>query len=220
MIYARLRCVRIATWNLEGKWTLRHHHLIESLGADVLLLTEVPDRVGVEGMRVHFTRGEMQRGRRWAAIAARTPILPLPDPHGASALADVDCLRVASSVLPWRRCGGSLPWLGPDQASRTAAAVADIEAAKPAIRGGDWNHELAGRIHSGSAAGRARILTALDNLGLDVATARAPHRLPGATSIDHIAVPAFWSVNSVDRVSAVVGAVELSDHGAYVVDIE
>lgn len=212
--------MRIATWNLEGRWTPSHHHFVESLVADVLLLTEVPDRVAIEGMRVHLTEGEMQRGRRWAAIAARTPIFPLPDPHPATALADVDGMRVASSVLPWRSCGGELPWVGADQASRTTAAVTDIEAANPVIWGGDWNHELAGRIYAGSVDGRARILQALDILGLDVATAHAPHRLPGATSIDHVAVPAFWSVDSLERVSAVVGGMELSDHDAYVVDIE
>ncbi|WP_425474866.1 endonuclease/exonuclease/phosphatase family protein [Nocardioides cheoyonin] len=146
--------MRIATWNLEGKWTLRHRHLIESLDADLLLLTEVPDRVAIAGLRVHLTQGEMQPGRRWAAVAARTPISPLPDPHGATARADVDGLRVASSVLPWRNCGGSLPWTGPDQGSRTIAAVTDIEAANPVIWGGDWNHELAGRIYAGSIAGR------------------------------------------------------------------
>ncbi|MGN6782946.1 MAG: endonuclease/exonuclease/phosphatase family protein [Marmoricola sp.] len=212
--------MRIATWNLEGKWTLRHRHLAESLDADLLLLTEVPDRVAIAGMRVHLTQGEMQPGRRWAAVAARTPISPLPDPHGATALADVDGLRVASSVLPWRNCGNSFPWTGPDQGSRTIAAVTDIEAANPVIWGGDWNHELAGRIYAGSVAGRARILAALDLLGLDVATARAPHRLPGATSIDHVAVPSFWSVTSAERVSSIMEGIALSDHDAYVVNME
>jgi hypothetical protein len=129
-------------------------------------------------------------------------------------------MRVASSVLPWRSCGGELPWVGADQASRTTAAVTAIEAANPVIWGGDWNHELAGRIYAGSVDGRARILQALDILGLDVATARAPHRLPEATSIAHVGVPVFWSVDSLERVSAVVGGIELSDHDAYVVDIE
>jgi hypothetical protein len=212
--------VRIATWNLEGKWTLCHHRFLESLGADILLLTEVLDRVSISGMDIHRTEGEMQPGRRWAAVAGRTPISPLPDPHGATALAQIDGMRVASSVLPWRNCGGALPWQGPDQGTRTTAAVAHVAAASPVIWGGDWNHELTGRLYAGSASGRAHILNALDALGLDAPTAPAPHRLPGATTIDHVAIPAFWTPTSVERVSAIVEGVELSDHDAYVVDIE
>ena len=48
----------------------------------------------------------------------------------------------------------------------------------------------------------------------------SPHRLVGARSINHVAVPAFWAVASVERVSAIVDGVELSDHDAYVVEIE
>ena len=39
--------MRIATWNLEGKWTPRHHQLIASFRADLLLLTEVVDTVEI-----------------------------------------------------------------------------------------------------------------------------------------------------------------------------
>lgn len=104
--------------------------------------------------------------------------------------------------------------------ARTVAAVEAVEAARPVIWGGDWNHELAGRLYSGSAFGRTRILAALDTLGLEAPTNRSPHRLPGATSIDHIAVPAFWTVATVERVSAIVDGMELSDHDAYVLEIE
>ena len=55
--------VRIATWNLEGKWTPRHHWLIRSLRADLLLLTEVLAKVEIPGLNIHFTEGEMQPGR-------------------------------------------------------------------------------------------------------------------------------------------------------------
>lgn len=102
--------MRIATWNLEGKWTQRHQL----------------------------------------------------DPHGATALAEVGGLRVASSVLPWKGCGGGEPWCGLDMGTRTTAAVDDVEATAPSIWGGDWNHELTGRLYTGSVVGRARILAALD----------------------------------------------------------
>jgi hypothetical protein len=98
--------VRIATWNLEGKWTPRHHWLLRSLCADILLLTEVLETVELPGLTIHRTEGEMQPGRRWAAVADDAILRPLPDPHGATALAEVDGLRVASSILPWRNSGG------------------------------------------------------------------------------------------------------------------
>jgi hypothetical protein len=212
--------VRIATWNLEGKWTPRHHWLIRSLQADVLLLTEVLAEVELTGLNIHFTQDEMRPGRRWAAVAASAPLRPLPDPHGATALAEIDGLRIASSILPWRNSGGASPWTGQDQGARTAAAVAAIKAAAPIVWGGDWNHELTGRLYAGSRGGRMSILGALDRLGLSAPTEASPHRQVGARSINHVAVPAFWAVTSVERVSAIVTGVELSDHDAYVVEIE
>lgn len=212
--------VRIATWNLEGKWTPRHLGVIRSLRADLLLLTEVPIEVAIPGLNLHFTAGEMQPGRRWAAVASGAPLRALPDPHGATALAEVTGLRVASSVLPWRNAGAASPWEGSDQGTRTAAAVASIRAASPVVWGGDWNHELRGRLFAGSATGKASILEALDELGVDAPTGALPHRLVGSRSIDHVAIPAFWSVTSVERVSGVVESIELSDHDAYVVEVE
>jgi hypothetical protein len=141
--------VRIATWNLEGKWPLRHHRLAESLDADMLLLTEVLARVEISGMPIHRTQGEMQSARCWVAVAAQSPVVPLPDPHGATALAQIDGMRVVSSVLPWRNSGSSHPWARPDQGPRTEEAIAAVEAANPVIWDGDWNHELTGRLYAG-----------------------------------------------------------------------
>lgn len=191
-----------------------------SFRADLLLLTEVVDTVEIPGFNIHATQAEMQPGRRWAAVAASTCLRPLPDPHGATALAEIDGLRVASSILPWRNSGGDPPWAGEGQSSRTATAVADIESAAPIIWGSDWNHELTGRLYAGCRDGRRSILGALDRLGLSAPTAASPHRLVGAHSINHVAVPAFWSVVAVERVSAMVDGVELSDHDAYVVEVE
>lgn len=220
MVLRETADVRIATWNLEGKWTPRHHWLIRSLRADLLLLTEVLDKVEIPGLNIHFTEGGMQPGRRWAAVASDARLRPLPDPHGATALAEIDGLRVASSILPWRNSGGAPPWVGQDQGSRTAAAVTSIRTAAPVVWGGDWNHELTGRLYAGSKDGRTSILGALDHLALSAPTNSSPHRLPGARSIDHVAVPDFWTVAAVERVSAIVDGVELSDHDAYVVEIE
>ncbi|UUW87773.1 endonuclease/exonuclease/phosphatase family protein [Pimelobacter simplex] len=212
--------MRIATWNLEGKWTSRHHGLVKSLRADLLLLTEVVETVEIRGFDIHFGGAEMQPGRRWAAVAAGTRLRPLPAPHAATALAEFDGLRVASSILPWRNAGGAPTWTGRDQASRTAAAVAAIETVAPIVWGGDWNHELTGRLNAGSRGGRVSILRALERLGLHAPTDASPHRKVGAYSINHVAVPAFWAATSVERVSAFADGMELSDHDAYVVEIE
>jgi hypothetical protein len=115
---------------------------------------------------------------------------------------------------------GTLPWVGNDQGSRTAGAVSGIQTAGPVVWGGDWNHELTGRLHTGSVEGRARILRALDELGLAAPTGIAPHHIAPSLSIDHVAVPAFWTVKAVDRVNAIVDGVALSDHDAYVIDLE
>lgn len=201
-------------------WTPWHLWLIRSLRADVVLLTEVADTLDIPGLHVHMTEAEMQPGRRWAAVATSGRLRSLPDPHGATALAEVDGVPIASSILPWRRSGGASPWTGENQGARTAAAVAAIEAAAPIVWGGDWNHELSGRLYAGSRGGQMSILGALDRLGLSAPTDASPHRLVGARTINHVAVPAFWSVVAVERVSAIADGVELSDHDAYVVQVE
>lgn len=56
--------VRIGTWNLQGRWDDRHLELLTSLRCDVLLLTDVSDRVAIPGMRGHVAAAEMARRRR------------------------------------------------------------------------------------------------------------------------------------------------------------
>ena len=79
--------MRIGTWNLAGRWDPRHLALIETMDCDVLLLTEVSERVELPGYDLHLGRLLMSPKRRWAAVASRLPMVPLPDPHGASAMA-------------------------------------------------------------------------------------------------------------------------------------
>lgn len=141
-----------------------------------------------------------------------------PDPHGASAMAEVAGLRVCASILPWRSCGSRDPWRGETTAERTVAAVEALEAAAPEIWGGDWNHALSGREWTGSMAGRRSLLAVLERLGLQVPTASSPHQIEGLLSIDHVAVPASWSVAGTHRYRAFVGTTQISDHDAYVVE--
>lgn len=156
---------------------------------DVLLLTEVSERVELPGYDLHLGSLPMMPRRRWAAVGSRLPMTPLPDPHGASAMVDVDGLRVCSSILPWRSCGSREPWVGATTAEKTIAAAAAIELAAPAVWGGDWNHALSGREWAGSVAGRRSLLESVERLGLHVPTALSPHQIEGLLSIDHIAVP-------------------------------
>jgi endonuclease/exonuclease/phosphatase family metal-dependent hydrolase len=84
------------------------------------------------------------------------------------------------------------------------------------VWGGDWNHALSGDEWTGTKGGRAHVLAAVEQLGLQVPTAELPHRLDGLLSIDHIAVPKSWSVRGVARLDAQ----GLSDHDCYVVDVD
>lgn len=209
--------VRIGTWNLAGRWGAHHLELVLSLDCDILLLTEVSTRVSLPGYCLHPTAGLMARGRYWAAVGAWTDLRPLPDPHGASAMAEVGGVRVCASILPWRTCGACEPWVGTSSEEKTAEAVAAVEAAGPMVWGGDWNHGLVGTEGAGSIGGRQRIISAVDRLGLVVPTEYLPHRLPRRYAIDHVAVPNTWEIVAAERVSGVVGGVALSDHDAYVV---
>lgn len=85
--------------------------------------------------------------------------------------------------------------------------------------GGDWNHALSGREWAGSQKGRRHILDAVERLALQVPTADAPHQIEGLLSIDHIAIPASWTVLGVEHHPAFVDGVRISDHDAYVVDV-
>jgi endonuclease/exonuclease/phosphatase family metal-dependent hydrolase len=211
--------VRIGSWNLQGRWDQRHHDQIIAMCCDILLLTEVSERVQLPGVRLHATSALMAPRRRWAAVASRQPLHPLPDPHGASAMAEIDGLRVCSSILPWRSCGTQPPWTGSTTAAKTESAVASIEAVAPTVWGGDWNHAMSGREWSGSQPGRRSILEAVDRLGLQLPTEGAPHQIPGLLSIDHIAVPTSWTVLKFEHHPAFSNGARISDHDAYVVEV-
>lgn len=186
---------------------------------DLLLLTEVSERVEIPEFTLHKTQASMAARRRWAAVASRQPLTPLPDPHGATAMVEVHGLRVCSSILPWRACGTRNPWVGATTAAKTATAVAAIEAAGPTVWGGDWNHALSGQEWTGSQEGRGYILDGVGRLALQVPTAAAPHRIDGLLSIDHIAIPAEWTVHTVEHHPGSYDDVNLSDHDAYVIEI-
>lgn len=205
---------RVGTWNLDAKATPAHVDFLHQLDCDVLLLTEVPPALQLHGYVRHLTRGVMTRGQHWAGIFSRMAMTPLPDPHGATAMASIRDLRFCASVLPWRTCGSNAPWVGTNTTEKTKHAVSAIVASRPAVWGGDWNHAFEGEERSGSKDGRAVIQRGAEELGLLVTTRKSGHHLGDLSSIDHIAVPSGWAVSKARRVRAG----RLSDHDAYVVD--
>jgi len=210
--------MRIGTWNLEGRWSEARAEFLAALDCDVLLLTELHHETRVAGMRGRTTYGLMAPDRFWAGVFTRGAQVGYPDPHGAAAMAVADGVTCVSSVLPWRSCGSSWPWVGERHADKTSNAVAPIARLRqPVVWGGDWNHALDGPERVGSRAGRDHIFEVLDALGLQVPTAElGAHRSERA--IDHVAVPKEWVVVSAEQVPARAGK-RLSDHDAYVVEI-
>jgi hypothetical protein len=211
--------VRIGTWNLAGRWSDEHQSFLVAMDCDVLLLTEVNDRVELPGFAIHRSDGLMAARRRWAAVASIAPLKALPDPHTASAAVEIDDVVFCSSILPWRSCGRGPTWGEGSLADRTGRAVQQIVgsfAGRPVVWGGDWNHALTGREYAGSIGGRHQIQAAVRALGLTVSTADLPHRIEGVLSIDHVAVPTEWT-SDARRLVAQGSLGRLSDHDAYVV---
>lgn len=219
--------MRIGTWNLEGRTIDQpaQQQLLLDLDCDVLLLTEIRAPFELPGYEVHLGGAQMMPHRRWAGVASRGTLLPLPDPHPASAMAAAHGVTFCSSILPWKGTAHRDFWVGETHEEWTEACVSALlgpmRHAERLVWGGDWNHAMAGPEHAGSMAGREHILAAVDALELEVATTDLPHRVEGLLSIDHVAVHQHSRVFDARRVVA-VGADDrpLSDHDAYVLDVD
>ena len=215
--------VRIGTWNLAGRWSDDHLTLMLGADCDVWLLTEVGERTALPGYALHLSQGLIARRRRWAGIASRLPMASCPDPHPASAMAQIGATTYVSSILPWRSCGTRAPWVGTRHADKTLNSVDDLllhlRPAGSLVWGGDWNHALSGKEYAGSIGGRLEVLRALDELCLTAPTADLPHRIEGLLSIDHIALPK-GTATSASRIVAERDGTRLSDHDAYVVELD
>lgn len=61
--------MRIGTWNLGGRWSSDHAHVLAELDCDLWLLTEVRPRVVLEGYHQHLTTAPMSESRHWAGIS-------------------------------------------------------------------------------------------------------------------------------------------------------
>ncbi len=195
----------IATWNLDAIVSEEHEDFLRSLQADVLLLTEAPSTLDADVL----SEGVMERGQHFAGLRGAVG-------HDGSPFFTAggvrDGVAFLSSVLPWRSMGGS-------QSENTAKWLVELDRSWPegnVVWGGDWNHELHGRLWAGCAEGRAAILALLVKHRLVCPTSLLQAR-GGERSIDHIAVPETWRINAVRVVQA---DARLSDHDAVVVDCQ
>ena len=153
------------------------------MDCDVLLLTEVSERLELPEYAGHLTAALMAPRRRWAGVLSRTDLIALPDPHPASAVARIGGLTFCSSILPWRGCGGGEPWGEGNHATkteRTIEALLQYLPHKDLVWGGDFNHALEGREYAGSKGGRASIAQALIDLDLVAPTTHLTHQLEDA----------------------------------------
>ncbi|RYC10494.1 endonuclease/exonuclease/phosphatase family protein [Nocardioides zhouii] len=213
--------MRTGTWNLAGRWSDAHLELMIRADCDVWLLTEVNLRTELPGHDLHLGVKEMAPKRRWAGIATRLSMTPAADPHGASALARIGGTTYVSSILPWKGCGSAKPWVGERHVDKTENAVAELvenlRSVESLVWGGDWNNALTGREYAGSIGGRRAILSAVDELRLEVPTTGLPHAIPELLTIDHIAVPRAQEASAARFVAEHDGN-RLSDHDVYVVE--
>lgn len=225
--------MRIGTWNLDNRVLKAEHlSLIQKQQCDVWLLTEFNPRWKIlqnifEGYHCHVSQGVMCRKQYWAAILSLSSFKPLPDPHPASAAAVIGEVVYCSSILPWAGCTKyePHPWKTGRMGELTGTAIECLRSSltqRPLVWGGDWNQNLEGGWQNvGSKGGRAAIESAVDHFRLRVDTRNFPNRLgSGRHTIDHIAVPKTWEKRSATPVVAVSKEKRLSDHDAYVVDVE
>ena len=157
----------------------------------------------------------------WAAILSDKPFdRILPDPHPASAAVVVDEITFCSTVLPWRSVKeNAFPPIDAKHAEKTKRGIELLVQELPPsnlVWGGDWNHSLVGSEGAGSNDGRKNLLDALEVLGLKVPTTDLLHQNGISKTIDHIAIPKAWNATGAKQVTAK----GLSDHDAYVVDVE
>lgn len=218
--------MRIGTWNLENNVRIKDKiEILLAQNCDVWLLTEVCEELLEDSghrlahFNAHWSSGNIRTGSKYATVLSAYELEPVEqDIHFASAAATIRGITYCSSVLPWLKahihCEG---WIGDNHAERTQVAMEPLLTNLPKenlVWGGDWNHSFVGSESSGSDDGRKHLHNALKELGLHVPTASLANKANTGFSIDHIALPRHWIVNSVERIAVDT----LSDHDAYVVD--
>ena len=219
--------MRIGTWNIaDRRLSKKHESLLSDEGCNIWLLTEInPTWIGSDdkilGFHCHVSKKVMGPKQYWAAVLSDKPFAQkLDDPHSASAAVVVNKTTYCSSVLPWRAVQESaFPPIESKHAKKTELAIKMLLMKLPKsnlVWGGDWNHSLVGSEGAGSFDGRKYLLDAVKILGLQVPTTELLHRNAISKTIDHIAIPNDWKATGAKQIKAE----GLSDHDAYVVDVE
>ena len=216
--------LRIGTWNMEGRWSDDHRHLLVWQQCDVWLPTEVSEKTKLPGYVIHPSRASIRKGVRWTAIAVTDGHEPAfhSDPHPASCMVTWSGVTFISSVLPWNSSAASWPWPGKGAVERTRNALEELAGALSTntVWGGDWNNALEGPYTGASKGARLLLHKEVQRHELQVPTKVLPHRLLGLRSIDQIAVPGSWTVETVRRVQGLFDDSPLSDHDMYIIDAQ
>jgi hypothetical protein len=243
-----IRAMILGTWNLEvyaspdSRKGRRQVDVLRQHDADLWFLTELHADFAVPGQATHFSqpRDEADPIRRKAAISTSWPIEPIPandNPvEGRLAMARVyppggeDSVLAVCSVLPWR--GATPHWrrlLGHHLAYGDVFAYlldyvvrrihAERRSGENVLWGGDFNQALIGRDYVGTLQGRAALLRAFDDMGLQVPTQYLRAQIEEHPAIDHIAIPSGWPVAAPPgtHVPTYEGRA-LSDHALYLVE--
>lgn len=84
---------------------------------------------------------------------------------------------------------------------------------------GDFNQTLAGPLWGGSRTRRERLASALTSIGYAAWNEHAPHAMAGMSAVDLVCGPAECLPNRQGRIDRMRGAVTMSDHAGYWVDI-
>jgi endonuclease/exonuclease/phosphatase family metal-dependent hydrolase len=237
--------VRIGTWNIDRERGPEQNMatraaIIQQLRLDVLVITEPGPAWSCRDDVVISPAERLDRPlpESWVTIRAAGATRALPLPYGrlaTAALTNVGGRSVViyGAVLPW---GGAVRATGLAHAGESFASmfsrvldeqVADLEYLTTiypdALRlwAGDFNQTLEGpNLGVGSTRGRQQLEEALTRLGFAAWNRHQPHGLPGLATIDLICGPANMTVTSSERIDPNVDGRRLSDHAAYVVEVD
>lgn len=234
--------MRIATWNVERSGTQHRSRVptqqayLESLASDIYVLTECHDRFALTGCHgpIMSTPGQApyKPADRAVGIWSKWPVLrSLETTDGSlSACAEIDSplgpLIVYGTILPYHAAGK--PEASHWQRHREALGqqIEDwhrLRVGHPKHMmcvAGDFNMNLDGRKWYGDQASRARLLAALDGLGLRCVTTADWQQTVARSSIDHICITANLAVSGdASAWPGTIGGRRLSDHNGVMVDL-
>ena len=240
--------MRIATWNMERRQktsTLDAHYsaAISGLDADVIVVTEPGSDFISSFASAVVSPNERPGGRdneSWVAIIGKG-LEPgagneIPYQHlavAACAAASGRRIAVYGSVLPWNAALSQAPDVyGPEKRTFEQVfdyalhqQVEDIESLQSnfgrdnVFWAGDFNHPLVGPLQGFSRHARDGILDALAGLGMVAVNQDSSHSKPGVCAIDLICGPMGLSYGPPTSSMPSHEGRPLSDHRAYVVEV-